>query len=113
MIRVYIASPYSKGDKEANVNKAIDIANKLYDMEYAPYIPVLTHFWELCHHRPYEEWLVLDREFILCCDCILRIDGDSSGADDEIKFAREANIPVFYSIKDLNIWRAMTERGER
>jgi hypothetical protein len=49
----------------------------------------------------YEFWTEIDLEWILRCDALLRLPGDSTGADAEIKFATEHNIPVFYSVWDL------------
>jgi hypothetical protein len=35
------------------------------------------------------------------CDAILRLPGESAGADEEVKLAKELGKPVFYSIVDL------------
>jgi hypothetical protein len=40
----------------------------------------------------------------LRCDCVLRLPGESSGADAEISLAQEHDIPVFYSIEDVTNW---------
>jgi len=39
--RVYIAGPYTLGDKEANVLGAINAATVLLDSGFAPYVPHL------------------------------------------------------------------------
>ena len=101
MIKVYIAGPYSKGDVAVNVNTATLIADELYDLGYAPYLPHLTHYWHIIKPRPYEDWLKLDKEFLLICDCVLRIPGESSGADAEVDLARDKGIKVFFSIQSL------------
>lgn len=101
MIKVYIAAPYTNGDTVQNVRRAIEIADFLADLDYAPFIPHLTHFWHfLCPHE-WEFWLAQDNAWLSCCDCVLRLSGDSTGADIEVKKAREMNIPVFNSIEDL------------
>jgi hypothetical protein len=102
--RIYIAGPYSKGDPKSNVHKAIETANALADLGFAPYVPHFTHFWHIRFPRPYDFWLELDNQFLPFCDAVLRIPGDSSGADKEVEFAQELNKPVFHSIPDLEAY---------
>ena len=102
-VRVYVAGPYSKGDVAVNVRNAILVANRLRDAGFAPFLPHLTHFWHLVVPRPYEDWLDLDNQFIPFCDALLRIPGESSGADKEVALARSLDIPVFYTQETLQV----------
>jgi hypothetical protein len=102
MIKCYIASPYSNGDKEENVNLQIDAAEELINRGFAPYTPLLTHYQELRHPHPEHDWLELDSEFLACCDVFIRIkpikngkELTSNGADKEEAYANELKIPVF------------------
>jgi Domain of unknown function (DUF4406) len=99
--KIYIAGPYSNGDPESNVDKAIETANTIADLGFAPYVPHFTHFWEMRFHRDYEFWLDLDNQFLPCCDAVLRIPGKSSGADKEVELAKRLGKPVFTSIQEL------------
>ena len=99
--KIYIAGPYSKGDPEKNVHEAIRVSNMLADLGFAPYVPHLTHYQEILYHRPYEYWLELDAEFVPCCDAVLRIPGESGGADREVALAKKLGLPIFTSITDL------------
>ena len=101
MKRVYIAGPYSNGDVAVNVRNAYEAANRLVDGGLAPFVPHHTHFWQMLFPRPYEEWLKLDLAFLPCCDVVLRLPGDSLGADGEVREARSLGIPVFDNIDDL------------
>ena len=101
MRRIYIAGPYSQGNVEDNVERAIDAAESLSNYGFAPYVPHLTHFWELRHRHPYEFWLALDNAFLPTCDALLRLPGQSDGADKEVRLAELLGIPVFYSIDTL------------
>lgn len=103
MKKIYVAGPYSKGDVAVNVKTAMDVANQLIEMGYAPYCPHLTHFLHINNHQPYEKWLELDNQFIPCCDAVLRIPGESSGADKEVELAISLNIPVFFTIDELKL----------
>jgi 4-hydroxy-3-methylbut-2-en-1-yl diphosphate synthase IspG/GcpE len=49
----------------------------------------------------YDTWLTLDIEWLSVCDCLLRLPGESKGADIEVEYAREHMIPVFYTIEQL------------
>jgi hypothetical protein len=99
--RVYVAGPYTKGDVAVNVRNAILAANELADRGFVPFIPHLFHFWHLVTPRPYEDWTRLDFEWLPFCDALLRLPGESSGADAEVVAASELGIPVFYRLDDL------------
>ena len=98
---VYIASPYTKGDVAVNVHNALNIADKLAKLGFIPYVPIWTHFWHLVSPHPYEFWTKMDLEFVKRCDCVLRIGGESKGADNEVIYAKSIGIPVYYSIEDI------------
>ena len=101
MKKVYLASPYTKGDVAVNVKRQLDCANDLMDLGFLPFAPLYSHFQHMAHPRPYEEWLKMDLEWIKVCDYLLRLDGESKGADIEVRFALDNNIPVFYDIEEL------------
>jgi hypothetical protein len=100
--KIYVAGPYTKGDVAENVHNAIKAANQLADLGFAPFVPHLTHFWHLVMQRPYEFWLELDNQFLPHCDALLRIPGESSGADEECSLAQTLGIPVFQDIALLD-----------
>ena len=101
MIKVYIASPYTLGDVAVNVKRQMDAADELIDSGFAPFVPLYSHFQHMAHPRPYSEWIRLDMEWLSCCDCLLRLDGISKGADDEVKFAEELGLPVFHTVAQV------------
>lgn len=101
MIKVYVAGPISRGHVAANIHRAIQVANQLCDLGFTPYVPHLNHFWDLVTPRPYAFWIKLDKEFLPCCSAVLRIPGESLGADYETTFAEERGIPVFHAIEEL------------
>lgn len=101
MKKIYIASPYTIGDIAVNVKRQIDTADKLMDLGFAPFVPLYSHFQHMIHPRIYTDWIELDLIWVLSCDCVLRLNGESSGADGEVKYAKENNIPVVYSLSEL------------
>lgn len=101
MIKVYIASPYTIGDVAKNVRRQIDYVEELMNMGFAPFAPLYSHFQHMVHPRPYEDWIKVDLEWIKSCDCVLRLGGESKGADREVEYARELGIPVYYYIEQV------------
>ena len=101
MIKVYIASPYTLGDVAVNVKRQLDIADELMNKGFVPFAPLYSPFQHMAHPGPYEDWIKIDLEWVKVCDCVLRLEGKSSGADGEVKLAKELNIPVYYSLDEL------------
>jgi len=113
MIRVYIASPYTLGDVAVNVKRQLDAVDKLMDKGFAPFAPLYSHFQHMAHPRPYQDWINIDLEWVQVCDCVLRLDGKSSGADGEVSLAKHLNIPVYYSFNELfDAFNTPTKKGE-
>lgn len=96
-----MAGPYSAPDVMVNIRGALDAAEQVVDLGHVPYIPHLTGFWHLIHPRPYEWWLAFDIQWLLVCDVLLRLPGESGGADREVDVARANGIPVVYALADL------------
>lgn len=100
--RVYIAGPYTKGDVAENVHRAFKAANDLANLGFAPFVPHYTHFWHLMFQRPYEFWLELDNQFLPFCQALLRLPGESNGAEKEVALAERIGIPVFGDIAAID-----------
>jgi len=101
MIKVYIASPYTVGDPAVNVKRQIDVTDILLNHGFSPYTPLYSHFQHMVHPRSYEDWMKLDLDWIDVCDCLLRLDGESPGADTETEYAESIGLLIFYSIEEL------------
>lgn len=99
--KVYVAGPYSGGQPVLNTRKAIEVGDQLADEGFVPFIPHLNHFWHYLKPRGYDFWLNYDIEWLKVCDVLLRIPGDSPGADKEVSLANDLGIPVYDSIEDL------------
>ena len=98
---VYVAGPYTKGDVAMNVKLAIEAGNNLRALGHVPFIPHLTHFWHMLYSHDIEYWYAYDLEWLKKCDAVFRISGESKGADEEERVAKELGLPVFYSYADL------------
>ena len=94
MKTVYVAGPYSRGDVARNVRNAIDLQEYLFCKNFHVYNPLMTHFNHMVHRRPYEFWMKEDFFWLTKCDALVRIRGESSGADREVQEALKMKMPV-------------------
>ena len=109
---VYIASPYTVGDTAANVALQIEAAHRLMDMGLCPIAPLLSHFLHIHKQRPYQDWIRIDDELVLRSDIVLRLGGESPGANREVQLARANGILVAYSWEQLDeVVEIMREEG--
>lgn len=97
-VRVYVAGPLSVGDTTDNVITAIEAGTRCLDAGLAPFVPHLNHFWHEVMPRGYEEWMRLDFEWLGACDVLLRLPGESPGAEREVALANKLGLPVYYDI---------------
>ena len=98
---IYIAAPYTNGDVGQNIKRVIDCADDLSKLGHTPFIPHLAHFWNIISPKPVEFWCEYDLVWLDLCDALLRLPGESVGADNEVWAAKAKCIPVYYSIKGL------------
>lgn len=110
-IRVYIASPY-RGDQAANVRKQIEEGHWLFKIGFYPYIPELNHFVTMICPMTSDEIMELDLSWLEVCDVLLRLPGESKGADIEVEYALKLGKKVFYSWQELHIWDVDTRSTE-
>ena len=101
---VYIASPYTLGDVADNVAVSMEAAHTILDMGLCPISPLLSHFLHIHRRRPYDEWLEMDLELLRRSDILVRLPGESPGADKEVEEAMEQGIPVVYGMEELVEW---------
>lgn len=97
-MKIYIAGPYTKPNPEWNTRFAIYTGDYVASLGHTVFIPHLTHYWHLVKPHEYEFWMKQDFEWLKMCDALLRIPGESAGADREVQLAKELGMPVYYSI---------------
>lgn len=100
--RIYIAGPISNGGKltPRGQYKAVKEAQKYYEAlirtGWTPILPHLSYYawldFEEDVHWP--RWIEMDLDHLDSVICVIRMPGDSKGADMEVKYAREHGIPV-------------------
>lgn len=100
-MKIYVAGPYTRGDVDENVRNAITVGDKLRALGHTPFIPHLSHFWHLIIPHDYQYWMDYDIEWLMECDAVFRIEGDSKGADIEVHIAELYDMPIYRSYEDI------------
>lgn len=98
-LRIYIAGPYTHGDVAVNVRQAMAAAVEIIEAGHVPFVPHLYHFLHTCFPQPYEVWMRLDLRWLSCCHALLRLPGDSPGADREADAAVQLGLPVYHDLQ--------------
>lgn len=115
--RVYVAGPITKGNLARNIDRATLAFRELAKAGYAPFCP---HWSVYCkettildggvwceatvsggYDMVHEDWLNIDLAWVSVADAVLRLPGESKGADREVAHAQSLGIPVYYSIVQL------------
>jgi hypothetical protein len=98
-LRIYIAGPLT-GKEVVNTKKAIEAGIIVMKNGDYPFIPHLGMFCDLVERLPYETWMEWCLNWVVVSDAVLRLPGESKGADEEVHLAKTLKIPVFYSMEE-------------
>jgi hypothetical protein len=129
---VYVAGPISKGDILHNVTQAHEAGIALLKAGVPCIVPHGSCFWgntivwerfstNPAHKRVAlmaealptgttpKDWYGMDRVIVSRCDAVLRLPGESTGADLEVAQARSEGKPVFHTVDEVIAWARETE----
>ncbi len=106
---IYIAGPYTKPDPVMNTRDAIIAGLAIADSGLAAVeIPHLTLLANIVEPREIDYWYDFDLDKLEHCNALLRLPGQSDGADKEVAHARALHIPVFHESQQLITWLIST-----
>lgn len=97
-MRVYIAGPYTQGDQAELVREAVLVGLAVFREGHVPFIPHLYHFAHFLCPMPYEAWMTLDLSWLAVCHCLIRLPGESQGADREVERAFDMGLTVYHGV---------------
>jgi len=100
-VRVYVAGPIGEPPDQVAVWRAINAGLALIEAGHSPHVP---HLWAALGtdlEVPREDWLRVDLDWLAVSDCVLRLPGESPGADEEEARARELGLSVYRSVAAL------------
>lgn len=112
---ILIAGPYRSGTGddpallEANLHRLEEAAWPVFEAGHIPMIgewvalPVLRSAGGTGLADPIAEAIMYPtaERLLQHCDAVLRLPGESKGADQDVAIARERGLPVYYSIEEL------------
>jgi hypothetical protein len=110
---IYVAGPI-QGDPFGCVRTASLAFTELRAEGLTPFLPQLSVLAEMVEHRDYEDWLAYDFDVIRHCAAVVRLPGESPGADREGEFARSLGKPVFVLPDEwieLRAWAVSLEKS--
>jgi hypothetical protein len=121
--RVYIAGPLGKGSLVHNVNQATAAFVELARAGLAPMCPHWSVYAKECEPAPmgpeqvtclgtvagndamgFDDWMGVDLPWVAASDALLRLPGESVGADMEVSCAKDHGVPVFHSVAAVVAW---------
>lgn len=100
---VYVAGPISLGDTHVNVRNGMLAGLELINRGFVPFIPHLDYAMRFIDPKTmhYENMLDQDFAWIERCDALLRLEGESPGADREVEHAQKHGLLVTNTIDYL------------
>lgn len=98
---IYVAGPMAKPPMDDNIRRAMSAGAALIGLGFTPILPQLSFYMAVHYPQSWETWLDVDKPLVLKSDGVLRLDGESKGADLEEQWARDADIPVFYAVSEV------------
>lgn len=118
---IYIAGPITKGNLANNINRATDAFVALVKAGFAPICPHWSAFSTRARVSeetgltfavasahgcglPFTEWLAVDFALVTASAAVLRLPGESLGAEMETKLAIAQSKPVFKSVEEVIAW---------
>jgi hypothetical protein len=93
---VYLAGPMAKGDKWDNLTVPSRLFKLLIERGIYSFVPQWCLPISPMLQLDYEQWMEFDFQIIRRCDGLIRLPGESAGADREVTLAQELELPVFH-----------------
>jgi len=112
---ILIAGPYASGTDgdpalmRQNLDRLEEAAWPLFEAGHLPMIgewvalPVLSSAGAVGHDHPLAAKVMYPtaERLLQKCDAVLRLPGESKGADQDVAIARERNLPVYFSLDEV------------
>src|SRR3954467_11313610 len=94
---------------QKNLSRLEFLALPLFRLGHIPMIGEWVA-WPLLHlagskkpgDEPYEEILYpVAKRLLAKCDAVLRLEGESKGADEDVRIAKERGLKIYYRLEDV------------
>jgi len=99
-LKVYIACPITLDPDGTNFDNSCEAQRQLLAAGFAPLNPGLTMMLPGGQDIPHSTWMASCLPWVASADLLIRLHGESTGADDEVSLALQLGIPVFCTFDD-------------
>ncbi len=103
---IYISGPMAVAPGSsytANIRRGIDAAEAIERLWGIPYLPHTQALWGIVYPgKPESTFMERDLAFVDACHALVRIPGESKGADIEERLALEIGKPIFHVVLEPN-----------
>lgn len=93
---VYISGPITKGDKNHNLYQAMVAHKQLLEAGFSVINPMPSMIYPFNHEIEHLAWLENDLPHVAAAHAVLRLPGESLGAEMECQWAEEKGVPIYY-----------------
>lgn len=104
---VYLSGPITKGNRNDNLHQFNEAHRRTIDLGFAPINPGITMLlpfaWQ--EEYPHSTWIDCDLPLVAASHIVLRLPGESVGADMEVDFALNLDMPVVHDLDELAKWK--------
>lgn len=94
MRRVYLSGPITKGNRTTNFAMSCEAHRLLLDDGHAVLNPMLSMMHPDAANITWDQWIVSDLKFVEVCDMVVRLPGESKGADTEVLHAEKHGVSI-------------------
>ena len=111
---VYISGPITKGDRNHHLFQSLDAHRRLMLAGFSVINPMLNMLAPfntpgIENGLDHQVWLENDLPQMAACQAVLRLPGESLGAEMECLWATECKIPIYTDINQLITHRCLGE----
>ncbi len=94
MQRVYLSGPITKGNGTSNFAMAAEAQKRLMEDGFAVLNPMLSMMHPDARNISWHLWISSDLKFVEVSDMVVRLPGESKGADEEVLHAEKHGINI-------------------
>lgn len=96
--RVYLSGPITMGNRAHNYYQAAEAQRLLMQAGYAVLNPMLSMMHPDGNNISWDDWIASDLPWVEVSDVVVRLPGESKGAEAEVTHAEKFGIPVVAAI---------------
>lgn len=98
---VYISGPITKGNKNHNIFQAMEAHQRLLLLRFSVIDPMPSMLYPFNNEIEHQAWLENDLPHVRVASAVLRLPGESLGAEMECLYAEQCGVPIYHSIEEL------------